>query len=114
MMPRRKRDHLKRALANAISYTQNAASWVAVVHDQFAGVHADYAAYLELIAHSLLQSNAMLESFWERALGTAEVNWEHYTTVKGAFQPEQLEAVAGRNIHGVGRLKHPVDPDQGV
>jgi len=104
-VPRRKRDHLKRAIANAISYTQDAASWVIVLHDQFGEVHADYAAYLELILHTQAQAKAMLVDFWKKALGTDEVNWESYTTIKGAFEPQQLAAVEGRAIHRKGRLK---------
>lgn len=104
-MPRRKRDHLKRAIANAISYTQDAASWVIVLHDQFDGVHEDFAAYLELILHAQAQSKAMLVDFWKKALGTEEVNWEAYTTIKTAFEPKQLAATEGRTKHGKGRLK---------
>lgn len=104
-MPRRKRDHLKRAIANAISYTQDAASWVIVLHDQFEGVHADYAAYLELILVAQAQTGSMLRDFWKKALGTDEVNWESYTTIKTAFEPKQLAAVAGRAVHRKGRLK---------
>jgi len=107
-MPRRKRDHLKRAIANAISYTQDAASWVLVLHDQFEGVHADYAAYLELILVAQAQTGAMLRDFWKKALGTDAVNWESYTTIKGAFEPQQLAAVEGRAIHRKGRLKKAV------
>ena len=104
-MPRRKRDHLKRAIANAISYTQDAASWVIVLHDQFAGVHDDYAAYLELIMVTQAQAKAMLLDFWKKSLGTDEVNWEAYTTIKTAFEPKQLAASAGRTKSGKGRLK---------
>jgi hypothetical protein len=104
-MPRRKRDHLKRAIANAISYTQDAASWVIVLHDQFAGVHDDYAAYLALILQVQAQSKAMLVDFWKKALGTDEVPWETYTTIKTAFEPKQLATVQGREKHGRGRLK---------
>jgi len=104
-MPRRKRDHLKRAIANAISYTQDAASWVLVLHEQFKDVHADYAAYLELILVAQAQTGAMLKDFWKKALGTDEVNWEAYTTIKTAFEPKQLDAVENRGIHRKGRLK---------
>jgi hypothetical protein len=104
-MPRHKRDHLKRAIANAISYTQDASSWVMVLHHQFAGVHDDFAAYLALILQVQAQSGAMLMDFWKKALGTDEVPWEQYTTVKNAFEPKQLAAVAGREKHSKGRLK---------
>lgn len=108
-MPRRKRDHLKRAIANAISYTQDAASWVLVLHDQFDGVHEDYAAYLGLILLSQSQTKEMLCDFWKKALGTEHVSWEEYTTIKTAFEPKQLEAVSGRTQHGKGRLKKASD-----
>jgi hypothetical protein len=108
-MPRRKRDHLKRAIANAISYTQDAASWVIVLHDQFDGVHEDYAAYLRLILQVEFQAGAMLQDFWKKALGTEEVNWEAYTTIKAAFENKQLAAVSGRTKSGKGRLKKPID-----
>jgi len=109
-MPRRKRDHLKRAIANAIAYTQDSASWVIVLHDQFAGVHEDYAAYLQLILHAQIQTQEMLEDFWKKALGTATVDWVPYTTLKAAFEPKQLAAVADRSKSGKGRLKKKDSP----
>jgi hypothetical protein len=104
-MPRHKRDHLKRAIANALSYTQDASSWVIVLHEQFVGIHDDFAAYLALILQVQAQSGAMLLDFWKKALGTDEVPWERYTTVKNAFEPRQLAAVATRSKHLKGRLK---------
>jgi hypothetical protein len=75
-----------------------------VLHDQFEGVHDDYAAYLELILVSQAQTKEMLKDFWKKALGTESVPWEEYSTIKTAFEPKQLEAVSGRTQHGRGRL----------
>lgn len=112
-MPRRKRDHLKRAIANAIGYSVDAACWIIMMHKQFEGVHEDYAVYLRLILQTQFQVRAMLEDFWKKSLGTDPASWEKYCTTRAAFYPKQLESVANRTKSGKGRLKKTFDTIEG-
>lgn len=79
-MPKRKRDMIKRRMAQAIYGVDRSLMFLKELHEMFSGVHDDYAQYLELICVSLINTQEMMKDFWVKAWGTFPEDIDSYRT----------------------------------
>jgi hypothetical protein len=77
-MPRKKRERLKRIMAQAHYHADESIRRVAQLHDMFEPVHPTHAEYLMLICQSIYQSQEMMKDFWQKSWGVWPKNLEVY------------------------------------
>ncbi len=87
-MPKTKRDLLKRQLAHAHNNLEIAAKHVIVVHEQFAGVHDDYAMMLSEMINGCMMINYCIDRFFADAWGDEEPAYDSMRNVGHESNPD--------------------------
>jgi len=77
-MPRRKKEQLRRRLAQAYHDLDRCKSRLASLWGEFRGVHDDYAEYLAVMAAGADQLQELIRDFWARAWGRVPDNLDSY------------------------------------
>jgi len=77
-MVSRKRDRLKKTMAQSLNHVEKAAEGLAALHKLFEPAHPEYAAYLDAQITTLLTVMEWMLDFWKKAWGSKPENYHDW------------------------------------